>query len=40
MMTLYRLSNGSIIHSLKSIPSVRYFILVRVGEERSSKRIE
>jgi hypothetical protein len=40
MITLYRLNSGSIIHSLNNIPSVRYLILVRSGEQRSSNRIE
>jgi hypothetical protein len=40
MITLYRLNSGSIMHSLNSIPSVKYFIRVRVGDDRSSNRIE
>ena len=36
MITLYRLSKGSTMVSLKSIPSVRYLILVRVLEDTSS----
>jgi hypothetical protein len=39
MMTLYRLSNGSTIVSRNNIPSVMYFILVRVGDDKSSNRI-
>jgi hypothetical protein len=40
MITLYRLNKGSTIVSRNNIPSVRYLILVRVGDERSSNRIE
>ena len=40
MITLYRLKSGSTIVSRNSIPSVRYLIRVRVGEERSSNLIE
>lgn len=36
MITLYLLNRGSTIVSLNSIPSVRYFILVLVGDDRSS----
>ena len=39
MMTLYLLSNGSTIVSLNNIPSVIYFIRVRVGDDKSSNRI-
>jgi hypothetical protein len=38
-MTLYLLSNGSTIVSLNNIPSVMYFILVLVGDDKSSNRI-
>lgn len=39
MITLYLDSNGSSMHSRKSMPSVKYLILVRVGLETSSNRI-
>lgn len=40
IMTLYRLNNGSTIHSRNSIPSVKYLIRVLSGDDRSSNRIE
>lgn len=38
-MTLYLLKRGSTIVSLNSIPSVKYFIRVLVGDDKSSNRI-
>ena len=40
MMTLYRLNSGSTMISRNNIPSVKYFILVLSGFDKSSNRIE